>query len=855
MEKFRERMKSVQERQNELLQDYGKLMAEYESHDLVHEHETLKKQYNEHLIVLDELKVKASRLEIENSELRIALAEQMMDEKRNILRISQQKLHTYFASRSRGYTDRLTALEQEAKYRLERMYSTANRQLGEEKEAITARLGGLAAELNKSIQLRRERQMEAEQILQAGLGDKYRELEAEGVSEEVLQRRRKQNQIEMKIGLNWINRLGILLLILAVGAGFRYSYSTWFNDYMKGSAFFLLGALLLSAGEWLFRKGRNAFALGLLGGGISILYGSIFYSYFLLEIINIYVGLSLSILVTLTAVLLSLRYESRTICSLGLVGGYLPLFSYILAFGLEGSAVYVAMGYLFLLNLSVLLISLRKRWVVVNYISFLFNTPTMLTLIVLSGSNGVSMMYAVLTFVMYLGITLWYPFKYRSKLSWWDFALLGCNTLVSCITLYVLLLDAGLGDYKGALALLFCLMYLGLGRMLEKLMVQEKQSMLLFYATSLTFAVLMIPFQLGAAWWSIGWLVEAVVLTVYGSQHRFKGLERAGWGILALCLGAFFGLSVPIQVIMENAALPKGDPYFALKYAFITTGMLIIAVWYAVRHQNKETSAVSGLMEIRLAVWFKYAALLNVWAFLLYVSGRLYQRVVPDDFTHTVFYRWVLAAVISIIVAYVLPKVKILFDTVVRYFAILLYGVGYVICIGITAGLPSLEGELVQNTSADYIALGLLVVFNIFVWFSSRDVLVAILKREYRSLELYPVIMGIYLLGIITAFLGVQLQLHDAGLIFSLVYLLLAVLFILYGFSRRYVYIRRFGLGLTLLATGKLLLYDLSLLGAGHKIIAYFSFGVCLLGISYLYQKVSNRMEEAYAEAKTDTQG
>lgn len=61
----------------------------------------------------------------------------------------------------------------------------------------------------------------------------------------------------MKIGLNWINRLGILLLILAVGAGFRYTYSTWFNDYMKGSAFFLLGAVMLAGGEWLFRKGRE----------------------------------------------------------------------------------------------------------------------------------------------------------------------------------------------------------------------------------------------------------------------------------------------------------------------------------------------------------------------------------------------------------------------------------------------------------------------------------------------------------------------------------------------------------------------------------------------------------------------
>ena len=169
---------------------------------------------------------------------------------------------------------------------------------------------------------------------------------------------------------------------------------------------------------------------------------------------------------------------------------------------------------------------------------------------------------------------------------------------------------------------------------------------------------------------------------------------------------------------------------------------------------------------------------------------------------------------------------------IVKYFVRCLFGIGYAICLVITVGLPSLQNEFSQNTGSDYIALVILIIFNIFVWFSGRDLLISLLNREYRSIELYPV------------FIGVQLQLNDAGLIFSLVYLLIAVLFIMYGFRQRYVYIRRFGLGLTLLSTGKLLLYDLSLLNTGSKIVAYASFGICLLGISYLYQRVSNKMEE-----------
>jgi hypothetical protein len=855
MEPFRDRLRFMKVQQDGLIKEYEALIAEYESNDLVNENEHLKKQYENNKQTLVELRAKVGRLQQENSELRVTLTEQILDEKLEILKVSKQKLHTYFASKSIGHMDRLTAFELETKRHIQQLYQTASRQLGEDKEELSSRIGALSAEINERVLLRRQRQRELELRLNSGMESGLTDFTSEEIGEEVLERRRKQNQIEMKIGLGWINKLGILLLILAVGAGFKYTYSNWFTGYMKGSAFFLLGLLMLGGGEWLYRKGKGTFALGLLGGGISVLYGSIFYSYFLLDIISIYVGLSLSVLVTLTAVLLSLRYESRSICSLGLIGGYLPLFSYLGAFGLSGSAVYVAMGYLFLLNIFILLISFRKRWSVVNYISYLFNTPSMLVLIALSESNGVSMGYAVLTCAMYLGITLWYPFKYRSKLSWWDFALLGCNTFISCLTLYILFLDTGWKDYNGALALLFCLLYLGLGRGIEKLMPQEKESMLLFYATSLTFGILMIPFQFGAAWWSIGWLIEGVVLILFGNLNRFKGMERAGWGILALCLVVFFGLDVPVQLSITNEWINARDVYFPLKYIFITAGMLIVAVLYAAQHNRKDMLQHSEPYEITSALWFKYAALLNLWIYGLYESRRLYRLAVPEDFSHRTFYNLLLSAVLTIVLAYLLPKVKVFYDTIVKYFVRFLFGIGYAICIVITVGLPSLQNDLARNTGADYIALSVLIIFNIFVWFSGRDLLIAMLNREYKSMELYPVIMGVYLLGMITSFLGVQLQLSDAGLIFSLVYLLLAVLFIMYGFRKRYVYIRRFGLGLTLLATGKLLLYDLSLLNAGSKIIAYASFGICLLGISYLYQRVSNRMEEGVAAAENVTEG
>jgi hypothetical protein len=152
--------------------------------------------------------------------------------------------------------------------------------------------------------------------------------------------------------------------------------------------------------------------------------------------------------------------------------------------------------------------------------------------------------------------------------------------------------------------------------------------------------------------------------------------------------------------------------------------------------------------------------------------------------------------------------------------------------------------------------LFILIGFNVFVFLSGRDLLMTLIRREFKNIELYSTILGVYLLGILTAFLSIQFRLGDVALVFSLMYLLLAISYIMYGFRNKYVYIRRMGLGLTLFSTGKMLLYDLSYLTTGSKIIAYFCFGLLLLAISYIYQRVSSKMGEHHEkETSVDSQG
>lgn len=293
--------------------------------------------------------------------------------------------------------------------------------------------------------------------------------------------------------------------------------------------------------------------------------------------------------------------------------------------------------------------------------------------------------------------------------------------------------------------------------------------------------------------------------------------------------------------------LSKGR-YFDIKYSSVMVGMLLVMLFYAVGIHRGQSNPQESLRSAHPIVrhgltGFKYFTLANLWVFLLIESNKLYEHWVPYRWVQYDFYELLMAAMITIGLAYGLSRTAVLYDRIVKYFSWFLYMIGYILCLVITIREPVLQPSYMDNTAADYFALVLLIGFHVLVFFSARDFLLAALRRTYTNSELYPVILGVYLLGITTAFLDVQLRLGDISLMFSFLYLLLAISYIVYGFRYKYVYIRRLGLGLTLFATAKLVFYDLSFMSSGGKMVGYFCFGLVLLGISYGYQKVSSKLE------------
>jgi len=82
-----------------------------------------------------------------------------------------------------------------------------------------------------------------------------------------------------------------------------------------------------------------------------------------------------------------------------------------------------------------------------------------------------------------------------------------------------------------------------------------------------------------------------------------------------------------------------------------------------------------------------------------------------------------------------------------------------------------------------------------------------------------------------------------AGMTLSLIYAGLALAWCIFGFWKRFAFMRRFGLAFALMAVAKVFLIDLSSLTVGYRIITFFALGITLVGISFVYQYFTRRIE------------
>lgn len=367
------------------------------------------------------------------------------------------------------------------------------------------------------------------------------------------------------LGGNTLVRSGVVILFIGVAFLLKFAVDNNFIPIeLRLSAVALLGLGLLTIG-WRLREQRTEYAWAMQGGGIGVLYLTIFAAMKLYALIPAGAAFALLIVIAFLSAAIAVLQSAMPLAILGFTGGFLaPIFTS------TGHGSHVGLfSYYLVLNLAIAFIAYHKSWRPLNVLGFAF------TFIIgtLWGAKSYAPEYfastepfLIIHFLLFTLIAVLYAFRQSTKASdYVDATLVFGTPIVGFSLQYALLKDSPFGMAYSALAL--GLFYIALA---SWVLTRKRDTLQFlgecFLALGIGFATLTLPLALDGRWTSAAWAVEGVGLVWVGlRQHRsfplFTGLVLQllaaiafvyGWGITGhtgatnqnLCLGvAFIALS------------------------------------------------------------------------------------------------------------------------------------------------------------------------------------------------------------------------------------------------------------------------------------------------------------------------
>ena len=409
---------------------------------------------------------------------------------------------------------------------------------------------------------------------------------------------------EWILGVNWIAIVGAVVLAIGVGLFLTLNVEKeWLGNNEQVILGILIGLAMLTIGEYSHRRVPR-WAQSVTGGGLSILYLSIYAAFEFFDIVPLTLSVIFLGLVVATGGMLAIRYESLVIAILGLIGAFiLPV---LLGDDAGTKELYVLLAYLLVVDAGILGVSMFRNWrwftlvgLLSSYILFLFFTgdiPTDDVLIAQAGLSGI--------FIIFAGSTTLFHIVWRITPKPQDLALITLNAGAFFIVTANLLWEKYEGWF-GLIALMLALFYSILGYISTRRSRAPVEVTIWLLAAALVFLSIVMPLQLDGSWITVAWVTEATVLT-------WLGFTLANWQMRAFAL-AVFTLGI---LNLLNMPISKDYQSFRLilNARFLAFTVSIIAVYISSYFYWLNTTRLLPREKFVGWILVGIANLLTVWA-------------------------------------------------------------------------------------------------------------------------------------------------------------------------------------------------------------------------------------------------
>lgn len=356
---------------------------------------------------------------------------------------------------------------------------------------------------------------------------------------------------------SWFARIGAFTLFLGAAFAFKYAVDRdLISPTMRIASGVLAGVALVGWGEWAKRKTWSTFAQAVAGGGVAIMYLSIWAGYQLYELMSS--GIALILLATVVGVggFLSIRHDSMALAVIATLGGFMnPL---LVTTG-RGSVVGLSV-YLLLLNAGVLGLALLRKWRGLTVLSMLA-TWFLLSLSLATSTDTErlwGLAFAVTFFLVFHAALLIRYRTFSQPILPDDLMWTGLNSLI--------LLVLGMSVLHGTGETLFVLgtglAHIGLGLGWRSRMREDTRAVLTFTGLGVAFTTLAMALQFEGPVLATVWAVEAVVIMMGATQAGLSKLRKAGFAVFGLSVGlsliaSGFGFAYsPTRPLLSMESLP-----------------------------------------------------------------------------------------------------------------------------------------------------------------------------------------------------------------------------------------------------------------------------------------------------------
>ncbi|WP_446903843.1 DUF2339 domain-containing protein [Burkholderia sp. YIM B11467] len=414
------------------------------------------------------------------------------------------------------------------------------------------------------------------------------------------------------LGGNTVVRVGIIVLFFGIAFLLKYAADNSMLPIEFRLAGTALAAAALLAIGWRVRARRAAYGLVLQGGGVGILYLTIFAATKLYTLLPVGAAFPLMVAVCALSAFLAVRQNALPLAFMGSAGGFLA--PVLLSTG-QGNHV-ALFSYYALLNAGIFAIAWFKAWRPLNLLGFVFTFT-------IGSAWGVTAYrpalfastepFLILFFLMYVGIALLYAVKRELALRHYvDGTLVFGTPIVATALQASLVKDMPFGLAWSAVAL--SAFYVAVAAWLAR---RRDHLALLFeamLALAVIFATLAVPLAFSGPTTSAAWAIEGAAVVWLGVRQ--KRLLPFCFGLLmqVAAAGAFFtSLLGPTDT---NALPVLNSPYIAM--LLIALAGLFTGWWL---HGRGEARAWHAWMP-------EIGAAAAAWGLLWWVSGGLHEILV-----------------------------------------------------------------------------------------------------------------------------------------------------------------------------------------------------------------------------------